>query len=164
MAMNPDKQAAVQSAMDEQKVQHSDAVAPLAEKLLWVDTRSGVNRLIIALVILCVFLFGMDFVWHRHVKVPGEELTGFHAIAGFVSFTVIVVAARLLRLVIKRNENFYAPNCVDAEAYPTAGTQQLSHEERPQDSLSSLRDELLGRDAVASAARGDAGRDGGASS
>jgi hypothetical protein len=150
---------------------HFEAVAPLARKILWVDTKAGVNRLIIGLVVLCVFLFAMDFIWHRHVKVPGEELTGFHAIAGFVSFTVIVIAARLLRLVIKRDESFYAPNGVDAEAYPAAGTQPLSFDERPRDSLATLRDEMLGRDRVASAAPGTAGtantdadRNGGAAS
>ena len=94
---------------------------------------------------LGVFLFLMDFVWHRHVKVPGEGFYGFHAIAGFVSFTVIVIGARALRLVIRRDEDYYAPNGVDAEEYPEAGTQRLSYADSPKDSLKSLGDEMMGR-------------------
>jgi len=123
---------------------NNDQFAPLANKLLWVDTRSGVNRLIIGLVVLCVFLFAMDFIWHRHVKVPGEELYGFHAIAGFVSFTVIVLGARALRYIIKRDESFYAPYGVDAEDYPQAGTQQLEHQHWQGDSVASLGKQIMG--------------------
>ena len=139
MAMTPEKDSAVSD----------DVVAPLAKYLLWVDTRSGVQKLILGLMALCAFLFAMDFVWHRHVKVPGEELYGFHAIAGFLSFTVIVLGARLLRVFIKRDESFYAPNIVDAEEYPEFGTHRLTHDERSEDTLATLRAELLGRKATA---------------
>lgn len=135
MAMNPDNSSAEQA----------DSVAPLARRLLWVDTPEGLQRLVRVLIGVCIFLFLMDFVWHRHVKVPGEGFYGFHAIAGFVSFTVIVLGARLLRLVIRRYEDYYGPNCVDSEEYPEAGTERLSHEQRPADSLSTLFDELRGR-------------------
>lgn len=133
---------------------NTDKHAPLAKKLLWVDTSRGVNRLIIGLIVLSIFLFAMDFIWHRHVKVPGEELYGFHAIAGFVSFTVIVLLARLLRVIIKRDESFYAPFGVDAEEYPDAGTNKLDHADWEGDSLSSLRDEMLGKPNDASSANG----------
>ena len=138
MAMTTDKQTPSGGDTPE-------SVAPLARYFLWVDSASGVDRFVKYLVWLGIFLFLMDFVWHRHVKVPGEGFYGFHAIAGFVSFTVIVIGARALRLIIRRDENFYAPNGVDAEEYPEAGTQRLSHAERPQDSLRSLGVEMIGR-------------------
>ncbi len=122
-----------------------ESVAPLARYFLWVDSASGVDRFVKYLVWLGIFLFLMDFVWHRHVKVPGEGFYGFHAIAGFVSFTVIVVGARALRLLIRRDENYYAPNGVDAEEYPVADTQRLSYAESPKDSLRSLGEEMMGR-------------------
>lgn len=124
---------------------NTDNLAPIARKLLWVDTKRGVNRLIIGLIVLCVFLFAMDFIWHRHVKVPGEELYGFHAIAGFVSFTVIVLGARLLRVIIKRDESFYAPLGVDAEDYPQQGTKRISHEHWEGDSIATLGADILGK-------------------
>ena len=124
-----------------------DVVAPLARRFLWVDNRSGLNRLIIGLIVLCVFLFAMDFIWHRHTKVPGEEFYGFHAIAGFVSFTVIVLGARLLRVLIRRDETYYGADGVDSEDYPESGTQQLSHSQWRPDSVSDLKEQMLGKQA-----------------
>lgn len=107
----------------------AEDVAPLARYFLWADSPKSVHKLIIALSILCALLFLMDFVWHRHIKVPGEGLYGFHAIAGFVSFTLIVLGARALRVFIRRDESYYAGNSVDSEEYPLEGTQRLSHEQ-----------------------------------
>lgn len=121
-------------------------VAPLARYFLWVDTKSGLNRLIIGLIVLCVFLFAMDFVWHRHVKVPGEEFPGFHAIAGFVSFTVIVLGARGLRVLIRRDESYYGDESVDAEVYPEAGTSRVEHADWSEDSVSDLKAQMLGKE------------------
>ncbi|MFK7853088.1 MAG: hypothetical protein AB8B79_03200 [Granulosicoccus sp.] len=135
MAMNPDKSSAKQA----------DSIAPLARHLLWVDSAEGVQRLVRVLAGLCIFLFLMDFFWHRHTKVPGEGFYGFHAIAGFVSFTVIVLGARLLRLVIRRYEDYYAPNGVDSEPYPEQGTERIAHDHRSSDSLRTLFDELRGK-------------------
>lgn len=131
---------------DEHPTVNDDNIAPLARHFLWVDTRRGVQKLIIGLMVLCAFLFAMDFIWHRHVKVPGEELYGFHAIAGFVSFTVIVLGAKMLRVFIRRDENFYAPHGVDAEEYPLQGTERLQHEDYRTDSLATLSAEILGRE------------------
>ncbi|MFK8078875.1 MAG: hypothetical protein AB8B97_01200 [Granulosicoccus sp.] len=123
-------------------------VAPLARHFLWVDTTSGLNRLIIGLVVLCIFLFAMDFVWHRHVKVPGEEFYGFHAIAGFVSFTVIVLGAKALRVLIRRDETYYGEGSVDGEDYPQADTRRVDHSDWSADSVSDLKDQMIGKEDV----------------
>jgi hypothetical protein len=123
----------------------AEDVAPLARYFLWADSPKSVHKLIIGLSILCAFLFLMDFVWHRHTKVPGEGLYGFHAIAGFVSFTLVVLGARALRVFIRRDESYYGEHGVDSEEYPVAGTQRLAHEQRQKDNLSSFGAELLGR-------------------
>jgi len=120
-----------------------DDVAPLARHFLWVDTSSGINRLITGLIVLCVFLFAMDFLWHRHVKVPGEGLYGFHAIAGFVSFTVIVLGAKLLRVFIRRDESYYSNESVDGEEYPEADTQRIQHTDWTADTVSDLKNQIL---------------------
>ncbi len=133
-------------AMNSETKQADNAsIAPLAKRFLWASTASGVNRFILGLIILCVLLFSVEFFWHRHVKVSWESLFGFHAIAGFVSFTVIVVSARLLRLIIRRDEQFYSPDSVDGEDYPDVGTQKTPHERRITDSLSSLWNDMMGR-------------------
>lgn len=124
---------------------NEEAVAPLGRRFLWADTSTGVNRLIIGLIILCIILFCIDFVYHRHTKVPYEGLYGFYALAGFIAFTLIVLGARLLRLLIRRDESYYAPNGVDAEDYPPTDTERLHHDQRVPDSVSSLLVDMTGR-------------------
>lgn len=135
MAMKPDSSAEDSAEM----------LTPLARRFQWADSPQSVHKFIVGLAVLCGILFLMDFVWHRHAKVPGEELYGFHAIAGFVSFTLIVLGARALRVFIGRDESFYAPHGVDSEDYPEADTERLAYDQKTPDSLKTLRDEALGR-------------------
>lgn len=139
MAMTPEPNASRPASTEE-------SVAPLGQRFLWADTSTGVNRLIIGLIVLCIILFCIDFLYHRHAKVPYESLYGFYAIAGFVAFTLIVLGARLLRLIIRRDESYYEPNGVDAEEYPDKDTERLHHRQRVPDSLSSLFADMTGRD------------------
>lgn len=125
MAMKPENGSDHKTA----EAESPDSVAPLARYLLWVDSPAGVQRLIYGLIGLCIVLFLMDFFWHRHVKVPGEEMVGFHAIVGFAAFTVIVLGAKRLRSFIRRDESYYAPNGVDAEQYPDTDLQKISYAE-----------------------------------
>jgi len=115
MAMTPD-----QSSQDE-----SESYSPLARKFLWADSMKSVDKLIIGLAVLCALLFLMEFLWHRHTKVPGEQLIGFYPLAGFISFSLIVLGAKALRVFIARDESFYAPHGVDAEEYPLDGTERI---------------------------------------
>ena len=137
MAMKPELDSAESNEM----------MTPLAKRFQWADSPSRVSRFITGLAILCALLFLMDFVWHRHTKVPGESLYGFHAIAGFVSFTLIVLWARALRVFIKRDESFYGAHGVDSEEYPEADAQRLRYDQVPPDSLSSLVGAARGKQA-----------------
>ena len=136
-----------------------DQVAPLAQRFLWVDTERGLNRLIVGLMVVCAVLFLLDFIIHRHIKVPGEELYGFHAIVGFASFTVVVMGAKMLRLVIRRNENYYGDSSVDNEAYPESGTQKLTHASWSGDSVADLKDQMLGTSTTGSQATDELAKD-----
>ena len=143
MAMNSDKQADSGVGADSAG---ADSIAPLARYFLWTDNPASVDRFIRILSYVCVVLFLIDIVWHRHTKVPGEGLWGFYAIIGFIFFSVFVIAARFLRLFTERDASYYAPDCVDAEEYPESATEQLSHAQRPNDTLSSLGRQMLGRE------------------
>ena len=99
----------------------------LAQRFLWADSPPAVARLISGLSIVCVVLFLLDLVIDRHANVPGEAVWGFHAIVGFIAFTVIVLAAKQLRRWVLRDEKYYAPNSIDAEPYPDAGLDRQSH-------------------------------------
>lgn len=99
----------------------------LAKRFLWADSPDKVERVIRGLTILCVILFLLDFILHRHAYAPGEGLPGFYAFVGFIAFTVIVLGATQLRKLILRTENYYAPYSVDAEEYPEEGLERLEH-------------------------------------
>ena len=95
-----------------------DIAAPLARWLLWVDSPAAVERLQKGLYVVCALLVAFEIVWHRHTYVPGEELFGYYAIVGFFAFLLIVLGAKQLRRLIRRDESYYAPSSVDAETYP----------------------------------------------
>ena len=44
---------------------------------------------------------------HHPAHFPIENVFGFQAVLGFVAFVVVVFLGRLLRLVIKRDEDYY---------------------------------------------------------
>ncbi|MBX2826048.1 MAG: hypothetical protein KTR33_15045 [Gammaproteobacteria bacterium] len=94
---------------------------PLGQRMLWADDATMIRKLIIGLAVLCAVLLLLDIVIHRHSYFSIEGWFGFYPVAGFVAFTVIVVAAKALRGLIGRDEAYYAPNAVDAEDYPPAG-------------------------------------------
>ena len=107
----------------------NDTFSELAKRFLWADSPDAVQRLIKGLGILCAVLFVLDFIIHRHAYAPGEGTPGFYAVVGFGAFTVIVLGATQLRRLILRNENYYSPYSVDAEAYPEEGLEKLAHGE-----------------------------------
>lgn len=81
-----------------------------------VDVEFPKKKLILTgLYVLCAVLFLLDFVIDRHPEVPGEELFGFHALAGFIAFTLIVLGAKALRSFIKRDEDYYGDKSVNSE-------------------------------------------------
>ena len=56
---------------------------------------------------VCILLFILDFILHRHVTYRWEGLTGFYAIFGFVACVTLVLIAKQLRRIMKRKEDYY---------------------------------------------------------
>jgi len=71
------------------------------------DKPRNVSRLLTVLYIICVLLFTLDFILHRHVTHRWDELTGFYAIFGFVACVALVLIADQLRKILKRKEDYY---------------------------------------------------------
>ena len=84
----------------------------------WVDNPVRVRRAVRALIIFCAVLFVIDLLFHRHAYFGFEQSRGFYAISGFAAFAGIVILAGLLRKLIRRDENYYAPDTIDTEQYP----------------------------------------------
>ena len=73
----------------------------------WAD-RPEIKRLILrVLYAACVVLVIADFVVHRHIYTDIERVPAFYALYGFVALVGVVMAAKGLRLLIKRDEGYY---------------------------------------------------------
>lgn len=57
--------------------------------------------------LLCAGLLVADFVVHRHISHPWEEVWGFYGIYGFVACVVLVLIAKQMRKVLMRSEDYY---------------------------------------------------------
>ena len=109
--------------MTDPRSPHTDDPARLSwlsRHLLWVDNPSKVNRLIWALVILCIGLMLADFLYHKHSHFEIEDIPGFYGFYGFIMCAALVIAAKGLRILLKRDEDYYAPYTVESEEHPEA--------------------------------------------
>ncbi len=59
------------------------------------------------LYVACAVLLLLDVVVHRHVTHPWDRLWGFYPIYGFIGVSFLVLAAKQLRKVVKRPEDYY---------------------------------------------------------
>lgn len=100
----------------------------LGRMLLWVDKPGSATKIFWALVVVCVLLFLADFTFEKHGHFDVENLPGFFGAYGFVMFTGLILAAKGLRVLIKRPEDFYDDKAVDREEYPEAGTEKVDHD------------------------------------
>ena len=56
---------------------------------------------------LCIIAVVLDFVLHRHVEHPLENLPAFYPLWGFVGIVVLVFLSRGLRSLVMRGEDYY---------------------------------------------------------
>ena len=77
------------------------------EKEDFFDKQRNIDRFLMVFYVICVVLFVLDFVIHRHSMHNLEELPGFYAVFGFVAFVALVVGSILLRKLIMRKEDYY---------------------------------------------------------
>jgi hypothetical protein len=68
------------------------------------DTIKWILRIFYA---LCVLLVALDFVVHRHIYVWFETLPTFYALYGFVACVVLVLLAKIMRVLLMRSEDYY---------------------------------------------------------
>jgi hypothetical protein len=56
---------------------------------------------------ICVGLLLLDFVYHRHVIHAWEGIFGFYALFGFVACVALVLGAKEMRKILRRDEEYY---------------------------------------------------------
>ena len=66
-----------------------------------------INFIVYLLYALCAAVLLVDVFHHKHGHFTFEEWFGFYALYGFVSYMVIVLSAKQLRKLLKRDEDYY---------------------------------------------------------
>lgn len=77
------------------------------DKRYWLDDPRNVRRLYLGLWIFGVVLIVLDLVIHRHAEVGFDGWFGFYGVYGFVACVTLILAAKLLRRVLMRPEDYY---------------------------------------------------------
>jgi peptidoglycan/LPS O-acetylase OafA/YrhL len=73
----------------------------------WADKPR--NRQIVrgTIYVACLLLVVAEFFVHRHISTPIERVPAFYALYGFAALVGVVMAAKGLRLLVKRDEEYY---------------------------------------------------------
>lgn len=79
------------------------------------DKPRNVKIVLYSLYISCAILILLDFVVHRHVSHSWEQLLGFYSIYGFIGCVSIVFGSKLLRILVKRDEDYYDRDALSEE-------------------------------------------------
>ena len=71
------------------------------------DKPQNVKRFLFLFYASLVILLVADFFIHKHADFPWEAKYNFFAVYGFVSCVLLIYIAKLLRLFVKKSEDYY---------------------------------------------------------
>lgn len=71
------------------------------------DRPRNIKRMLRVFYALCAALFAADFLHQRDVAHAFESAPGFYALFGLVACVVLVLAAKEMRKVLMRGEDYY---------------------------------------------------------
>ncbi len=81
--------------------------SPGEGKEYWLDQRRNVTKVFWGLVLLCAALGLADFFYDKHTVFAMEDVPTFFGIFGFVVCVGLVLGAKELRKILKRDEDYY---------------------------------------------------------
>ena len=76
-------------------------------KQYWLDSSGNVTKLYRGLWALGIVLVVIDLVLHKHEEFDFAARFGFYAIYGFFACVALVLAAKQLRRILMRSEDYY---------------------------------------------------------
>lgn len=79
----------------------------MKKELKIFDRPENVKKLLTSFYISLVVLLVVDLFIHKHGDFPWENIPDFFAVYGFVSCVALIFIAKVLRLLIKRDEDYY---------------------------------------------------------
>ncbi len=76
-------------------------------KKYWLDEPRNVTKLYRGLWAIGIGLVLLDLVVHRHAEAGFDGWFGFYGLYGFFACVALVLAAKLLRRIVMRPEDYY---------------------------------------------------------
>lgn len=73
----------------------------------WIDRPANVRKIYAGLWIFGALLALLDLVIHRHAEAGFDGFFGFYALYGFIACVALVLAAKVLRRLVMRPEDYY---------------------------------------------------------
>ena len=80
---------------------------PASGRAYWLDDKRNVDLLVRGLYIVCGVLMAVDILVPKHGPFATEHVFGFYGWFGFVACIGLVLAAKRLRKLLMRPENYY---------------------------------------------------------
>lgn len=77
------------------------------ERSRWLDSKQNVTKVYWSVWIVCGLLLAVEPLVQKHGEFAFEEWFGFHGFFGFVACVLLVLAAKGLRVWLKRPEDYY---------------------------------------------------------
>ena len=77
------------------------------DRKYWLDDRQNITKVVWGLVILCGILFVADAFYDKHPHFIAETYFGFFGTFGFVVCVGLVLTAKVMRILLKRGEDYY---------------------------------------------------------
>lgn len=78
-----------------------------AEPVRWLDRAENVRKVYHGVWVACALLLVAELFIDKHADTAAEHGFGFHGFYGLVGGVALVLAAKLLRKLLKRPENYY---------------------------------------------------------
>lgn len=77
------------------------------ERAYWLDDKRNVDKVYWGVWAICAVLLLVEPLVHKHGEFAFEALFGFHGWYGLVACVALVLAAKGLRALLKRPEDYY---------------------------------------------------------
>mgnify|MGYP006205863133 FL=1 len=89
--------------MSENQTKAEDAAAPTP----WLERKENVSKIAWTLYLSCAILVFLDLSIHRHAEMGFDGNFGFYGAYGFFASVILVFAAKQMRKLLKRPEDYY---------------------------------------------------------
>ena len=77
------------------------------KEINFLDNPKNRKRVLRYFFVSLALLIVIDFFIHKHAEFPWEAAPSFYAVYGFIACVSLIFIAKLLRFLVKRDEDYY---------------------------------------------------------